>query len=134
MTTATKTARVYLVHVEQDADLARDIARRLRLTGIDLVPRGKLPRNSIDASNQLKRAMDASDAVLFLITPAALASDWLVYEHGMAYGLSKLIMIVTAGVQRKQLPEILQADRIVPFDRLDDMIQEMTQRFSTEHA
>src|SRR5262245_27308235 len=119
MTLTTKVASIFLSHTEDDAELARDIARRLKLAGLEPITAARSDRGGYKSRELLRRQIADAEAVFILATPAALTSDWLLYENGMAEGLEKHVFVITAGVRQKQLPAPMQSRTIVPFDRLD---------------
>jgi hypothetical protein len=131
MTVTSKVASVFLSHTEDDAELARDIARRLKLAGLEPVSAARSDRG-YKSRELLRRQIAESEAVFILATPAALTSDWLLYENGMAEGLEKRVFVITAGVRQKQLPAPMQSRTIVAFDRLDATIENLPDRLNND--
>jgi TIR domain len=130
MTTQRATGRIFIIHSQKDKELVRDMERRLRIAGLEPfgVPDG------IPAGGEWKKALldrlRKADAVLALVTPAALDSPWIMAELGMAEGFDKLIVPVTAGLEPHRLPAPLASYQAVPFDQLDAAISELARRLS----
>jgi hypothetical protein len=118
--------RVFISHGTKDNELVRDIARRLRQAGFepDVVSRD-VPLGG-DLKSAVRQGIHEADAVLFLLTPESLASDWTMIELGFAEGFNRRVIPVTAGIARRDLPAPLKTYKTVPFDRLDQAILELT--------
>ena len=130
MTTKLATGRIFISHSSQDMELVRDMERRLRVAGLE--PFGA-PDGSPAIGEWKKALLDRlrkADAVLVLVTPAALSSSWMMTELGMAEGFDKLIVPVTAGLEPNRLPAPLASYQIVPFDQLDAAISDLAQKLS----
>ena len=130
MKTHRATGSVFISHSHKDKDLVRDIARRLRTVGLEpFIDIDDLPTGAHWKKILLERLRDA-DAVLVLLTPAALESPWSVTEVGMAEGFDKVILPVTAGLEPQRLPAPLQSYQVVPFDELDGAISKLAQKLA----
>jgi hypothetical protein len=80
---------------------------------------------------QLRERLQDVDAVLLLVTPAALESGWVMVAVGMAEGLEKPVVPVTAGLEPEELPPgPLSSYQAVTYDRLDEGIAELMRRLS----
>jgi hypothetical protein len=129
MTPTQSAKRVFVSYTRQDQDLARDIARRLRSAGLE--PWIDLSLSAGENwARRLGGAIRDSDAVIFLLTPAALASEWTVYELGLADAADKVIVPVVAGLGDQPLSPVLKAYQLVPYDRLDAAISELARRLT----
>jgi hypothetical protein len=130
MTTSRAKGRVFLSHSHQDDELARDLARRLRKAGLDpLLDVADLPAAS-DRRKKLREQIRDVDALLFLVTPAALRSGWMVVELGMADGFERIIVPVTAGLKPLDLPAPFQTYQTVPFDEVDEAISSLAEQLT----
>jgi hypothetical protein len=77
---------------------------------------------------KVRKQMTEADAVIFLVTPAALRSEWLLTELGMAEGLDRIILPVTTGLKATELPEPLRGLQVTPFDEVDAAILALTEK------
>lgn len=112
--------RVFISHRREDHRIAEAIGSRLGnrgyqvWTGSDLIP----GENWWRAKGQ---ALDRSDAMIVLLTPESVKSEWLRNDIGFALGSPKyrdrLIPVVTKGT--KEIPWILKRLRQLPYDAAD---------------
>ena len=130
MRTAQKLRSVFLSHAAEDQELAWDIARRLRSAGLTVITAPEPPTPSQDQRASVREAIRHADAVISLVTPAALKSDWTMVELGMADGADKVVLPVIAGLANQPLPLLLRAYRTVPYDRLDAAIRRLTRQLA----
>ncbi len=128
-------ATVFISHSHEDNELVRDLARRLRDAGLnplvdfaDLTSGGGL-RGPVwmDWKKKVPDQIRAADAVLMLVTPAALKSAWMMRELGMAEGLERVVLPLTAGVKPRDLPAPLQSYQVTPFDEADRAINTLSE-------
>lgn len=130
MTTARATGSVFISHSHQDDELVRDLARRLRVAGLTpSVDLTELPLGT-NWRRTVREQIRAADAMLILVTPAALKSDWTMTELGMAEGFERVIIPVIAGLKPRDLPAPLRTFRTVPFDELDGAIEQLSERLA----
>jgi len=131
MPTTRTTGKVFISHTHQDAELARDLARRLRQAGLEaLVARADIPAGS-DWKKTLREGIRTADAILLLVTPASLHSDWMMTELGMAEGFERVILPVTVGLKPRDLPAPLQSYHATPFDEVDGAIRKLSEQLAT---
>jgi len=122
---------VFISSSSQDIELARDLARRLRKAGLE--PVTAFPEDFSAGTpwkKSLHKKIRGADAVLFLVTPAALKSAWMMTELGMAEGMGRVILPVSAGVKRSDLPLPMQDYEFAPFDQVDDAIESLSEKLS----
>ena len=130
MVKATKKLNVFLSYSQQDKELARDVSRRLREAGLEpVMDEARIPAGA-SWVEWLRGAIENSQAVLFLMTPSALASEWLSLELGVAEGLGKQVVPVVAGLSARQLPAPFREYQAVPFDRLHGAIRKLARTLS----
>lgn len=129
MSTRQATRSVFISHSAEDKELARDIARRLRAAGLD--PIQVAPRaDRAEFRKALKAAARKADAAVFLLTPSALDSEWTIHELGLVDGSDKEWIPVTAGLGGRELPVPFRGCQTVPFDQVDQAIQQLVQRLN----
>lgn len=131
MRTTGATGRVFISHSHQDNELGRDLARRLRDACLVPVVDFAAPLVSTDWKKTVHDQIRAADAMLILVTPAALKSAWMMAELGMAEGFELIILPVTAGVKPSDLPGPLQTYQVIPFDQVDRAINMLSERLTT---
>jgi hypothetical protein len=123
-------SRVFVSHAHQDEELARDLARRLRKAGLEpFLDVADVPAGS-DRKKKLHEQIRDADALLFLLTPAALRSGWMTVELGMADGFERIVVPVTAGLKPLDLPAPFQTCQTVPFDEVDEAIRTLAEQLT----
>lgn len=128
MTTSRATGRVFISHSHKDDELVRDLARRLCRAGLEpLVDWTDLPIGR-DWRKTVRAQIRSAEAMLILMTPAALSSAWMMAELGMAEGFELSVLPVTAGLKPQDLPAPLQSYHAVPFDEVDAAIHRLSER------
>jgi hypothetical protein len=123
--------RVFISHSHKDNELVRDLARRLRLAGLEpWVDLHDIPAGS-KWKKMLHEQIRSADAMLLLVTPSALRSPWMMTELGMAEGMERIIVPVTAGLSSRDLPEPLQTFQVTPFDEVDRVIGKLANQLTS---
>jgi hypothetical protein len=133
MSKARSAPKVFISSTRQDRELARDMVRRLRSAGLEPTTNRAI-RPGKDFRKGVGQAIRSSAAVIFLMTPAALDSPWPAYEMGVAEGLDRFILAVTAGTGQRPLPPLLKSHQTVPYDQVDEAILALAQRLRGETA
>lgn len=124
------TGGIFISHSGRDTELVRDIARRLRAAGLKPIVVLDVVSGVTERKKALRERLREADAVLILVTPAALESPWLMTELGMAEAFDRDIIPVTAGLKPRDFPAPLRSYQAVPFDRLDAAIRELSKKFA----
>ena len=124
---------MFISSTRQDFELARDMARRLRAAGLEPLTDPTL-RPGENFSKRVGEVIRSADAILFLLTPAALDSPWTAYETGVADGADKPTLLVVAGTGQRPLPPLLQSYETFPYDQLDEAVMVLAQRLSAAAA
>jgi hypothetical protein len=125
------TASVFISHSPEDSEMARDLARRLRAAGLTpIVDFADLPAGK-DWKKTIREQIRTADAMLILVTPAALRSGYMMVELGMAEGFERMVLPVTAGLKPRDMPAPLQSYQAAPFDQVDGAISALAERLTT---
>jgi hypothetical protein len=105
-------------------------SRRLRDAGLKpLVDFADLPVG-MEWKRTVREQIREADAMLILVTPAALNSAWMMAELGMAEGFERVVLPVTAGLRPHDLPAPLQTYEVIPFDEVDRAINTLGERLT----
>jgi 8-oxo-dGTP pyrophosphatase MutT (NUDIX family) len=115
--------QVFVSHSHDDPQLVHDLVKLLGDCfdlGTGRVRVSSVTGHQLDVGTSLNdqlRVEIASAAVLALVTPRSLKSDWFKLELGAAWGLERAILPLLHGVSADRLPEPLK-HRI--YTRIDD--------------
>jgi hypothetical protein len=101
---------IFISYAHSDVDQARRLVEALRTSDVT----GWMDSADIAAgeaiSSAVRDALNRSTAVIVLLSPRALQSEWVQFEIGAAEALNKrIIPVIVSGDQiEEQLPEILR--------------------------
>lgn len=105
---------VFISHSSADKDLARSLRKALEEHGIGVWNQDQiLPGDRVD--EMLEQGLKASQAIVLLISPHFLASEWCAFEMGAALSAAntspkrRLIPLLMSGTNYADLPHALQA-------------------------
>src|SRR2546427_453380 len=106
--------RVFLSYTQSDAGQAEQLRRLLDARGDSTV----FTVDSLSASagwqGQVREALRECDVFVLLVSPAALASPWVLYELGAAWSLGKpVIPVLTDRSVAPKLPVSLERTQFV---------------------
>jgi len=105
--------KVFISYVHSDADEAGRLVKALQSNNVV----GWLDKADISAgegiSSAVRNALKLSSAVIVLLSPRALHSEWVQFEIGAAEALDKKIIpiIISGDHLEEQLPDILRNRR-----------------------
>ncbi len=106
---------IFISYAHSDGDQAERLVKAMG----DLNVAGWLDETDIAAgapiSSALRNALRNSSAVVVLLSPGALESQWVLFEIGAADSLGKkIIPIIVSGEQmEQQIPEILKGRVVI---------------------
>jgi len=113
---------VFISHAKKDADLASDLAQRLREAGQQVITVENLAPGE-DWVTGANRALESSDEVIALLTDNSVASPWVMQEVGAAVSLRKHITPVVVG--SPEVPKILKQYQYLKYSDLPRYISDL---------
>ncbi len=116
-----KATRVYLSYPQNRRELAEDIVTQLREHGVDAGDLNDSIAAGEDIRSRLKDSIRQSQAMIALVTPESLDSDWLSYEIGLAEGLERLVIPILVDVSPESLPGRLATTKRLRVSDLADI-------------
>ena len=119
--TPEKQKRVFVSHSEESRELAEYVSQKLRDMGIDASSDESNAPEGTELRKWLKNEIGRSDAIVTLVTPNSLESNWMQYEVGLATGLDRLVIPVVVDVNADQLPEQIATKRSLRLDQLEQI-------------
>jgi hypothetical protein len=99
--------RVYLSHAQEDRDFARDLASRLEGQGLDVWFAADETMPGENVALIVGEALEKSDAMIVLVSPAAARSEWVRNEITFAIGSPRY--------KDRLIPVVLQPTRGMPW-------------------
>ena len=118
---------IFISHRESEAKLASHLVdfllASLQISETEIrctsVPGHQLPFGK-NISQQLKKDINISSAVIVLLTKQSLKSNWVLFELGASWALSKIIIpIIAPGLSYKDLPGPLNDFPCIQIDKTD---------------
>jgi hypothetical protein len=120
--------KVFVSSSRKDAKLTHRLAHLLRAADFDVfLDSFDLPPSET-WQEALREHLHGADAVVLLVTPAALDSPWMMRELGMAEAFDKPVIPVVVGLEARRLPEPLQSYQTVSIDQLPKAVSELMMR------
>jgi hypothetical protein len=114
---------VFLSHAVGDAAMAERLQRLLEAQGLRCFLSGR----SIEAGGpwreEILRALQSAKVVVFVLTPASVESNWILYESAAAWALEKWIVPCTQSIRIHQVPELLAQYQCRPINSDADRAQ-----------
>jgi len=108
--------KVFLSHSGADRPWAEWIARRATQVGIEVYLYEHDPKPGVPIAEKIQGAIQNSDALVVLLTPAGASSAYVQQEVGYASAFQRLVIpLVWPGIQRGSLA-MLEGKEWVPFD------------------
>ena len=117
---------VFVSHGQHDTGLAELLNRALKDQGLStwLV-------SSLEPSDQfesaIRNAMAECHAVVVLLTPAMLNSQWLAVEVGAAIAWNKPIYVLYDGVALDQIPGYLSQYHLLPVSQISEVVHKISE-------
>lgn len=113
---------LFIIHASDDLDQARRLSRVIqRLPDVQVTLSGHVGVTAgAELVDVLKSHIHAASAVLFLLTPSALDSDWAMLELGMARGMDKPVRILQGGSVPLRIPINVGPDDAFDARKLED--------------
>jgi hypothetical protein len=108
---------VFISYSHRDADLARELEKKLESLGLDAFNPERDLHPGDDWRKATQAAIKRSDAVVLIASPHTLSSSWTSYEAGMAEALGKRVMVLLPNRHSvSELPEEFAGRNVLSFD------------------
>ncbi|HET6426069.1 MAG TPA: toll/interleukin-1 receptor domain-containing protein [Planctomycetaceae bacterium] len=118
--------KVVIAHSAADRGLAALLSKMLSQSGIDvLASESEEVTPGTKWVDEIRNRLTRSSMVIFLLTPSAVQSKWLIYEAGAAFALELPVVVVYDGIDMTSVPAALQQFQAVPLSNLDDLIRHL---------
>jgi hypothetical protein len=119
--------KVFISSTYKDIDLVRDLTRRLEEAGISAYSADKVvPGEKIDAA--ISRDLSNADEVVVILTDHSVNSPNLMFEIGAASSLRKRVTPVLVGLEKNDLPFVIERMKYIKYPDLPKYISELARR------
>lgn len=120
--------KVFVSSTRNDLDLARDLARRLKGKGLQVLTDEEIEDPGEELVQLLQHHLRVSDEVIFLLTQSAVASEKIMFAIGAALSLRKKITPIVIGIDTEQLPPMVKPLRYVKYAEVEDYLARLKKR------
>ncbi|HLG17832.1 MAG TPA: toll/interleukin-1 receptor domain-containing protein [Blastocatellia bacterium] len=117
--------KVFISHSEKDEVIAGKVAATLRKLGLEVLPSTDLAPGE-NFALKMGQALTESEAMVVLLTPAALDSTWV--RHEIEYALTE------KAFDKKLIPVMVGSPEDLPFERVPWILRHMRMIFLPEHG
>ena len=121
--------KIFISSSSKDLDLARDLAKRLRKSGLKVVmPEPAETINAEYIKGRLKVVLRTVTEVIVILTKNSVNNQWVMFEIGYATSSGVHVTPIIQGIEQKELPEIIKQMDYVKYGDLDQYISKLQQR------
>jgi len=127
MTVQAQTRTVYLSYSRTDPALAAEVVNCLKELGLAIHDGNHLydPSNGYEVAVKIREAIQESDILLVLATPASIHSQWLTLEIGIAIALQKPIYVALKDLSAEALPTHLRPFPLIAIKNLNKLAEKV---------
>jgi hypothetical protein len=120
--------RVFLSHSHQDEWISAVMAEKIRAMGVEVwLDVFDLPGGA-PIKEQIKEAVLACDECLILVSPASLASDWVMHEASLADAFNKWITLILLHVTEAAMPATWKDLKLISINEFPGYLQHLRER------
>ncbi|MBI1901197.1 MAG: toll/interleukin-1 receptor domain-containing protein [Planctomycetia bacterium] len=122
--------RVFVSHATADKWLATMICEKIEApeVGATAFRDDRDIHGGEDIPTGLKAAIESSDEMIVLLTPASITRQWVIAEIGMAWMTNLRIVPVWHYVEPTQIPEIIRSNRGYSLNDISQYLEALAQR------
>src|ERR1700761_3166199 len=125
-----RAVKVFISHSSQDKWIARTLSRELETLGVTTFLDEKDISTGESIDDSIHENLQDCDEILMLLSPAALASHWVLLEIGGAKALGKLLIPILLHVGPNELPQPLAKGLARDLNDVDRYFAEVEQRLN----
>jgi hypothetical protein len=119
--------KVIISSSQKDRNLARDLARRLKDTGVHTTYSKLRSSAGSDYEKSLMELLNA-DELIVILTCNSVDSFWMMFEIGAACSLRTKITTVVVDLETQELPPVIKQLKYIKYDKLSDHIANIERR------
>ena len=126
------TYRVFVSHATVDKWLAITICDRIEAIGATTFRDDRDIAGGDDIPDTIRDAIDVSDEMVVLLTPASVNRPWVQFEVGAAWQRRALIVVIRQHVETDSIPAMLQSKRALDLNDFERYLDELQTRARTK--
>ena len=123
--------RVFVSHATADKWVARVICERIESTGAVTFRDDRDIAGGDDIPDSIREAIDSSEEMVVLLTPASVHRPWVLMEVGAAWQRGMRIIGIRQHIEIEPIPAMLQSKKIVDLNDFDQYLDELVKRVRT---
>ena len=116
---------VFISASRKDRDLARDLANRLKETGVKVTYSELTLSGGSDYEKEFMRLLNDADEIIVIFSSNSMDNLWMMFEIGAASSLRKKITPVVVGLEKQELPPVITQLKYIRYDKLSEYISSM---------
>ncbi len=120
--------RVFISSTSKDSDLAKDLAQRLKESGIEVYSVNKTAAAREISFSKVNPDLGRADEVFLIFTENSLESHSLMFEMGAASSLRKRVTPIIVGLKPKDLPSLIKQMNYIKYPDVGRYIADLEKR------
>ncbi len=122
------TYRVFISHATADKWLATTLCEKIEATGATTFRDDRDINGGDDIPDTIRKAIDAADEMVVLLTPNSVNRSWVLMEVGAAWHREMRILAVLQHIGIEPIPSMLKSKKVIDLNQFDDYIVEVQRR------
>jgi TIR domain len=125
-----KTSRyqVFVSHATQDKWLAIVLCEKIDEIGLTTFRDDRDIASGDDIPDRIRDAIEASDEMIVLLTPASVTRPWVLLEVGAAWFRGMRITAIRQHVDIEPIPDMLKSKKVIDLNEFPQYLGELKQR------
>ena len=113
---------VFISASHKDRDLARDLARRLKEVSVGVTYSELTASVGSNYEKTVMGLLKSADEIIVILSSNSVDNFWMMFEIGAASSLRKKITPVVVGLEKQELPPVIQQLKYIRYDKLSEYI------------
>ena len=119
--------KVFISYASKDIDLVKDLAQRLKATGID-VNFDRAALSSTTSDKWTKKALANADEIFVMLTAESMNNPNLMFFLGAGASLGKRVSPVVVGLEPSEIPPLIKSLEYIRYPDLGRYIANLEKR------
>lgn len=114
--------KIFVSFSSKDRDLARDLTTRLKQAGVEPTSSELTVPAGTDFVKMFMDRLQRADEMIVILSTNSVDNQWVMFEIGAASSLRKKITPLVVGLDKNQLPAVIQQLDYIKYDKVADYI------------